>query len=120
MTPAIAIALTREQVGQVVQQATTEGHLAVEALLPDPEVLVRALRGTTANPNYSSSVIRAVLVLATLPADGSGQELAATAKALSLSTSTVYRYLQTWVALGVVKQERRSRRYARSRELSLP
>jgi hypothetical protein len=87
--------------------------------MPNLEALVRALGPIAAKPNYSASVIRAILVFASLPADGSAQELAATAKAVGLSTSTVHRYLQTWVALGVVTQERESRRYARSQDRSM-
>lgn len=99
-----------------MREATAEG---VAALVPDPEELLQTLGPIAANPNYALSVIRAVLVLATLPADGSGQELSVAAKTLGLSTSTVHRYLQTWVALEVVTQESKSRRYARSRERSI-
>lgn len=88
------------------------------AILPGPDELLRALALMAGNPNYSRSMIRAVQVLATLPVDGSARELAAIAKSLDLSTSTTHRYLQTWVALGVVTQDAESRRYARPTILS--
>ncbi|HTZ85407.1 MAG TPA: helix-turn-helix domain-containing protein [Solirubrobacteraceae bacterium] len=121
MSQAIAISLTRGQVNRVVQQAAASGSAAdLPALLPGPDELVRRLARAVGDPNYSQSLIRAVQVLAALPADGSARELGAIAKAVGFSTSTVHRYLQTWVALDVVMQDGESRRYIRPASLARP
>ncbi len=119
MTSEIAITLTSRQVRRVVRQASAHGvSIGLDPLRLEESA--PALAPLSANPNYSGSLIRAVLVLAALPADGSMQELTATARALDLSMSTVHRYLQTWLALGVVEQEPDSRRYRRSPPSSRP
>ena len=106
MTEKITIALTRHQVGNVVREATlARTQVGLEALLPGPAEVDRALRSLARNPNHSASLMRAVLVLAALPADGGLRELAEVVDSLSLTRSTVHRYLQTWIALGVVTQE---------------
>lgn len=121
MSERVAISLTRGQVNRVVQQAAISGTgVDLSALLPGPEELARRLARAVGNPNYSQSLIRAVQVLAALPADGSARELGAIADALGFSTSTAHRYLQTWVALDVVMQDGESRRYVRPAPLGAP
>jgi hypothetical protein len=64
---------------------------------------------------YPRSVLRAVLVLNALPADGSARKLTDIARDVDLSLSTMHRYAQTWIALGLIEQHPRSRRYRRAR-----
>jgi IclR helix-turn-helix domain len=120
MSHGIAISLTRGQVNRVLQQAASSGaRVDLDAFLPGPDELARRLTRAIGDPNYSQSLIRAVQVLAALPADGSARELGAIASALGFSTSTAHRYLQTWVALDVVMQDGESRRYIRPLPLGL-
>ncbi len=64
--------------------------------------------------NLSRSTLRALLVLDALPADGDERELTDIARQLDVSASTTHRYIHTWMALGLVEQDPRSRRYRRT------
>ena len=59
-------------------------------------------------------MLRALLVPAAFPADGSERELTAVAEQLSLSPSTTHRYLRTWTAVGLLERDPDSRRYRRA------
>jgi hypothetical protein len=62
----------------------------------------------------SRSVIRALLVLAAFPADGSPRELTEIAGEIGFSPSTTHRYIRTWVAVGLLEQDLHARRYRRA------
>jgi biotin operon repressor len=59
--------------------------------------------------HISQSVIRSLLVLSAF-ALGEAQSLNGLAEELGMGTTTLWRYLKTWVAVGVL-EERRDRRY---------
>jgi DNA-binding IclR family transcriptional regulator len=54
------------------------------------------------------------LVINALPLDGSEREVTDVATELGLSASTTHRYLHTWMAVGLVERNPRSRRYRRT------
>lgn len=114
-TPAITIALTDEQVAHVVEGASERDTLAGLARdLCNAAAVADGLDQMEVEAMGSHSLVRGLRILAALPADGSEQELIGLARALQMSPSTVHRYLQTWVACGVVERDARSRRYKRS------
>jgi len=111
----VTIGLTAAQVALVIKEAA--GAPALEDMLNAlrrPEAVRRTAQQLLEDPAYSRSTLRAILVLAAFPVDGSSIEVTELAGELSLSPSTTYRYVSTWMALGVLEQDPRSRRYRRS------
>jgi hypothetical protein len=66
------------------------------------------------SPRISHSVIRSLLVLSAF-ASGVSYGVNRLAEELGISPATMWRYLRTWVALGVL-EERRDRRYQLARQ----
>jgi DNA-binding IclR family transcriptional regulator len=61
----------------------------------------------------STSLVRGLLVLLCLPADGAEVTVTGVAKTLGLSPSTTYRYVSTLVELGLAERDPTSRKYRR-------
>jgi hypothetical protein len=112
----VTIALTDAQVARVLREASGEAGLApaFSSALGDAGTLAKTVLPFLADQGYSRSVLRALLVLAAFPADGSERELSSVAEQLSLSGSTTHRYLRTWTAVGLLERDPNSRRYRRS------
>jgi hypothetical protein len=111
----VSIGLTSAQVTRVLQEAA--GTPALETMLDvlrHPDAVRRAAHRLLEDPTYSRSTLRAILVLAAFPVDGRPIEVTDLAGELGLSPSTTYRYVSTWLALGLLEQDPRSRRYRRS------
>lgn len=110
----VTITLTDWQVARVMREAAGAGPAMVPAGLDE----FGRLRGTVLplldDEAYSRSTLRALLVLGAFPSDGSERELTDVARQLDLSPSTTHRYIGTWMALGLLEQHPRSRRYRRS------
>jgi hypothetical protein len=66
------------------------------------------------NRRLSRSVIRGLMCLAGLPADGSPAGILTIAKTLGISPSTTHRYCATLLAVGLLTQDPRTREYART------
>jgi hypothetical protein len=110
----VRIVLIGEQVRQVARQIAGRPRVTgVLGGLPELQELRRVLDPLLEDDRFSRSACRAVLVLAAFPADGSGRELTAVARELDLSPSTTHRYISTWMAIGLLEQDARSRRYRR-------
>jgi hypothetical protein len=109
----VTITLTEWQVARVVREVHGESHLEA---LPDVEHLA-GMRGALVplldDATYSRSTLRALLVLAAFPPDGGERELTDVARQLDLSPSTTHRYIGTWMAVGLLEQHPRTRRYRR-------
>jgi IclR helix-turn-helix domain len=112
----VTITLTDAQVARIVREASGPAGFApaFSSALSDPGTLAKSVLPFLADQGYSRSVLRALLVLAAFPSDGSERELSAVAEQLSLSGSTTHRYLRTWTAVGVLERDPDSRRYRRS------
>jgi hypothetical protein len=111
----VTLTLCTAQVRDVVQQATAPdalGH-AFAAALENPERLRSSLRPLVEDNTYSRSVLRALIILAGFPADGSERELTSVAVETGFSPGTTHRYLQTWTAAGLLARDADSRRYHR-------
>jgi hypothetical protein len=112
---AITIALTDDQLAHVMKGLSQRDTLAGLATDVDLAAAVAdSLDETEAEALGSHSLVRGLRILAALPSDGGELELAGLARALQMAPSTVHRYLQTWIACGVVQRDERSRRYKRS------
>lgn len=59
----------------------------------------------------SSSLLAGLMLLASFPTDGSYLGNAQLARLLGMNVSTVHRYLQTLVAVGLVERDPTTRRY---------
>jgi hypothetical protein len=108
------IALTDGQVAQVLREASHRTRLA--SLLADVDrldALSHVALPLLEDSSLSRSTLRALLVLDALPPDGSERELTDIARELGVSASTTHRYIRTWMALGLIEQHPRSRRYRR-------
>jgi hypothetical protein len=115
VTGAVSIALTDAQVEQVLREVAHRPRLA--SLLPEVsqlDALSSVAMPLLGDANYSRSVLRALLVLNSLPRDGSERGLTHLAGQLAISPSTTHRYMHTWMALGLVEQDPGSRRYRRT------
>jgi IclR helix-turn-helix domain len=117
----VTITLTDWQVERVVEASAGSRLAALPAGLDE----FGQLRGTVMplldDTAFSRSTLRALLVLGAFPADGTERELTDVARQLDLSPSTTHRYIGTWMAVGLLEQHPRSRRYRRAapaRELS--
>jgi hypothetical protein len=111
----ITITLTDVQVARVVREATgTPGLITLLSGVSDLTEVRRALQPLLRDTKGSRSTLRALLVLAAFPADGSERELADIANTLDLTPSTTYRYVRTWTELELLEQDPTSRRYRRA------
>ncbi len=113
----IAVTLSAEQVQTVVQAATAPAAVgqAFASALENSTALASALKPLLHDNSYSRSVLRALLILAGFPADGTERELTTVAMEVGFSTSTTHRYLHTWEAAGLLERDADSRRYRRPR-----
>jgi hypothetical protein len=111
----VLIALTDGQVAQVLREAS--GQADPTSLLPEVsqiDVVASVVAPLLEDPVYSRSALRALLVINALPLDGNDRELTDVARELDLSGSTTHRYMHTLIAVGLVEQDPRSRRYRRT------
>ena len=111
----VTITLTDAQVAQVLDEAS--GRASVASVLPELSALdtMRSvLLSIEGDARCSRSALRALLVLAAFPGDGGERELTDVARELGFSPSTAHRYIGTWLAIGLLEQEPRSRRYRRT------
>ena len=115
--PDVAIVLSAAQVETVVRQVVAPGALghAVAPALDDPDNLTASLRPLLEDGAYSRSVLRALIILAGFPADGTERELTTVAEEVGFSPATTYRYLHTLTAAGLLERDADSRRYRRPR-----
>ncbi len=112
----VLIALTGGQVAEVVREAS--GLQDPASRLPELselDIVSAVVLPLLTDESYSRSVLRALLVLNALPPDGSARDLTDIARDVDLSPSTTHRYLHTWMAVELVDQQPRSRRYYRKR-----
>jgi DNA-binding MarR family transcriptional regulator len=116
-----SIALTDRQVAQVLREASHRARLASLLTQVDQlDELSSVALSLLDDSNLSRSTLRALLVLDALPADGGERELTDIARQLDVSASTTHRYIHTWMALGLVEQDPRSRRYRRTQGRARP
>jgi hypothetical protein len=107
----VLIALAPAQVDHVVRAAEGCGRFqAVLAGLASGAVF-DACSGELENRKLSRSLLMGLLVLATLPADGSKMGVAEIARSLGINTSAAHRYVTTLRAAGLVDQDPVIRRY---------
>jgi hypothetical protein len=107
----ISIRLSREQINEVVRKAgATDGVLGLlGAGLQNGDV--RGFEAKMHDTRFSRSLLRALMVLASYPADGSARSVSDVAKGLGMGISTAHRYTATFADVGVLERDPVSRRY---------
>ncbi len=110
--PGISIDLTGPQIDRVVRESGKGGGIAslLRGLAGD-QTLVGRYEALADSPRLSRSLLLGLLVLASLPDDGSSLSVSDIATRLSMSPSTTHRYLSTLLAVGLLDQDPRTRRY---------
>lgn len=112
----LAIELTSSQIDQVVRGATDTGNLSI--LLSgqlDSQKMLASATELLGDPHISSSLLRGLLVLSVLPADGDSIGVVEVADRLDMSPSTTHRYLTTLALAGLVERNDSSRKYKRAK-----
>jgi DNA-binding transcriptional ArsR family regulator len=108
----ISIQLTQAQIDQVVREASgEEGIAGLLRGLSEEGTLASKYRALSESPRLSRSLLLGLLVLACFPADGSSLAVSDIAERLGMSPSTTHRYMTTLLAVGLLEQEPRTRRY---------
>ncbi len=114
-TQGVTIELTDVQVERVFSSAARgAGRVGVLASVANLQDLQSALLPLLDDEQCSTAVLRALLVLAAFPPDGTERELGHVASDLGISPGTAHRYIRTWLMVGLLDQDPDSRRYRRS------
>jgi hypothetical protein len=113
----VSLGLTAEQVAGVIAAASAADTVSANLLagLAAPgELATSSLLG---DRTVSRSLLFGLVVLISFPVDGDGRGVKEVAGALDLPTSTTHRYAHTLLAVGLLEQDPRTRRYRRSKRL---
>lgn len=112
MSSGITIELTRPQIDRVMREAS-DGESVVEMLrgLADRDTLASKYATLSESPRLSRSLLLGLLVLASFPTSGSALAVSDIAGRLGMSPSTTHRYMTTLLAVGLLEQDPRTRRY---------
>lgn len=108
----ITIELTRTQIDQVVR-VSSKGSVGVGSVLRglSDRGLADSFPRLAESPRLSRSLLLGLLVLACFPTDGSSLTVSDVSGRLDLSPSTTHRYMTTLLAVGLLEQDPRTRRY---------
>jgi DNA-binding transcriptional ArsR family regulator len=108
----VCVVLSAAQVEQVVRAASDGGRMSVLLSgLGDLRAVFAAGLEPLEDERLSHSLLCGLLMLASLPADGSYVSVREFARPLNMSPSTTYRYLSTLAAVGLVQRDPHTRRY---------
>lgn len=108
----ISIELTSTQVDRVVRNSSEAGGVSgLLRGLADTDATVARFKELADSPRMSRSLLLGLLVLATFPANGEALAVTDVATRLRMSPSTTHRYLATLLAVGLLEQDPRTRRY---------
>jgi hypothetical protein len=112
----VSIVLTAAQLAQVIRDSspTQDGVPSLLSTFSDLGLASKVVDAQAGGANVSRSVLRALLVLAAFPLDGAYRALADVSKEVGYNPSTTHRYASTWLAIGLLEQDPRSRRYRRA------
>jgi IclR helix-turn-helix domain len=111
----VSIVLTSAQLAHVMRDTSgwQNGMPSLLGTFGDPNLAARVIDAQPSAAHFSRSVLRALLVLAAFPPDGTYRPLIDVAKELGYTASTTHRYAITWLAIGLLEQDPKSRRYRR-------
>jgi DNA-binding MarR family transcriptional regulator len=108
----ITIELTRPQVERVVRESSNgSGVSSLLRGLAGSDTLTARYEALAESPRLSRSLLLGLLVLASFPDDGASLAVSDVATQLGMSPSTTHRYMITLLAVGLLEQDPRTRRY---------
>jgi hypothetical protein len=109
----IMIELSKAQIDGVVREAGRDDGLL--DLVGGMEDLVgfRASPAQLDDPRFSRSLLRGLMVLASLTPDGTGRQLTDVSRELEMGLSTTHRYVSTLLEVGLLERDPVSREYRR-------
>ncbi len=108
----ITIELTSGQIDRVVRRASDgEGVPSLLHGLAGRAAMTPRFRELAESSRLSRSLLLGLLVLASFPSDGDALAVTDVAGRLEMSPSTTHRYLTTLLAVGLLEQDPRTRRY---------
>jgi IclR helix-turn-helix domain len=111
-TDEMSITLTHSQVAQIVRGGSRS--TSVLRSLNDLASAAALIDSTLDSKQISRSTLRALLVFAAFPANGTYRSLTEVANEIGYNPSTTHRYASTWLAIGLLEQDPSSRRYRRA------
>lgn len=107
----ITIELTSAQIDRVLRRAAdAEGPAGLLHKLTIGAGASK-FKALAESPRLSRSLLLGLLVLASFPVDGSALAVTDIAARLEMTPSTTHRYLTTLLAVGLLDQDPRTRRY---------
>jgi hypothetical protein len=109
----VTITLSESQVARVVHEAGAGAPINEWLRNVGDAALPRVSSGRGHN-DHSRVLLTAIRVLIAFPLNGIDRELADVARELKIPKSTVHRHATTWIAVGALEQNPRSRRYRRT------
>jgi diphthamide biosynthesis methyltransferase len=116
------IRLTRSQIARVRAAEDDIGDLVAQAAAAldagDPVRVkqhLTELMASSSSEKISTSLLRGFSILTAIPKDGSSIQLVKFAQSTGIAQSTMYRYLNTLVAVGLVARDPGTRCYRRAR-----
>lgn len=108
----ITIELTRAQIDRVLRSASSRDFASnLIRDLTDGHSPTQDFEALAESPRLSRSLLLGLLVLACFPPDGSPVAVTHVAERLGMSASTTHRYMTTLLAVGLLEQDSRTRRY---------
>jgi hypothetical protein len=108
----VRVALTAEQVDEVVRTAAAGGNLSLLLSgLGDVRAAFGAPLGQLEDPRLSGSLLCGLMILASFPADGGFMSIKDISLLTGKSPSTAHRYISTLVAVGLLERDPRTRAY---------
>ncbi|HEX9482071.1 MAG TPA: helix-turn-helix domain-containing protein [Solirubrobacteraceae bacterium] len=111
-TSGITIELTRPQIDRVVRESGRgSGVASLLRGLAQEGTLASRYEALSDSPRLSRSLLLGLLVLGTFPEDGGSLAVTDVAGRLGMSPSTTHRYMTTLLAVGLLEQDARTRRY---------
>ncbi|HEX5851514.1 MAG TPA: helix-turn-helix domain-containing protein [Solirubrobacteraceae bacterium] len=109
---AITIELTSRQVDRIIRGASSRDFASdLMRGLADSQAPTPDFEALSESPRLSRSLLLGLLVLACFPADGNTVAVTQVAARLGMSASTTHRYMTTLLAVGLLEQDPRTRRY---------
>jgi AraC-like DNA-binding protein len=108
----ITIELTPPQVDRIVRESSSgTGVSSLLRGLAGEGTLASRYEALAESPRLSRSLLLGLLVLASFPTDGGSLAVSDVAAQLGMSPSTTHRYMTTLLAVGLLDQDVRTRRY---------
>jgi IclR helix-turn-helix domain len=107
----IKIELTRAQLDRILRGGADAEGISQRLRGLAEKTSTSEFKELSQSPRLSRSLVLGLLVLAAFPLDGDALAVTDVAASLQMSPSTTHRYLTTLLAVGLLEQDPRTRRY---------